>query len=293
MQWWVDLTEWWWIRLLLGAAGSAAITWYAYRRDSLSLSGAWSAAVMGTAYVTFGGPVWFGCLIVFFITSTFWSRWKRRHRAKQQAEARYAKSGRRDAGQVWANGGLGLLLCLGHAAWPDPLWLYAFAGVMASANADTWATEIGALSRTAPRALVGGRPVSTGTSGGVTPLGSAAALAGAAVIGLTAAALGALAPSSPGGDAAGTLAWSDAAVLAVIAAVAGLAGAFADSWLGAVWQVMFRCPACGTETERAEHCGNPAERIRGLRWLTNDRVNLLASAAAGLLAALLGLWWLQ
>lgn len=285
------LTDNWTVRLALGTLGSLCIVWAAYRRRSLSGSGAWSAAVMGTAYVTLGGPVWFGCLIAFFVTSTFWSSWKRRHRAKRQAETRYAKGGRRDAGQVWANGGLGLAFCLGHALWPDPLWLFAFAGTMAAANADTWATEIGALSRTAPRALIGWRPVTPGTSGGVTALGSFAALSGAAALGAVAAALAVLAPlaQQPGAPA---LDWTTAAALFAIATAAGFIGSFADSWLGAVCQAMYRCPSCGMEIEREVHCDIPAERIRGWRWMTNDAVNLLATAFAGAVAAGIALLWL-
>jgi uncharacterized protein (TIGR00297 family) len=269
-------------------AGSCLVAGAAYWKKALSGSGALSAAAMGTAFVLFGGPVWFGTLIAFFVSSTFWSKWKRRHAAKAKAEASYAKTGRRDAGQVWANGGIGLALCAAHALWPDPLWLWAFTGVMAAVNADTWATEIGALSRTAPRALLSGRRVPPGTSGGVTPLGSAAALAGAAFIGAAAALLAALAPAAqPAADAASRLPAPAAAFIAV-AAVAGLAGAFADSLLGAAVQAMYRCRVCGSETERAEHCGAAAVRIRGFAWMSNDAVNLLASAFAGGLAAALG-----
>lgn len=283
----VGIIEEWWIRLLAGLLGSGLIAAAAFRARSLSASGAWSAVVMGTGFVALGEPVWFGVLISFFVSSTLWSRWKRKHRAKASAEAKYEKTGRRDAGQVWANGGAGLALCAAHAIWPDQGWLYAYIGIMAAVNADTWATEIGALSRTAPRSVTSGKPVVAGTSGGVTPLGSAAALAGAVFIGAVAALLLAApqqadaAAGTPGGGAA-------AAAYIAAAAAAGLAGAFADSLLGATGQAMYRCRVCGSETERAAHCGSAAERVRGFAWLNNDRVNLLSSLFAGLLAFAIG-----
>ncbi|RAP75522.1 DUF92 domain-containing protein [Paenibacillus montanisoli] len=266
-------------RAAAGLVGSLVAAGAAYRVRSLSATGAAAALVMGTGFVALGGPFWFGTLLAFFVSSSLWSKWKRRHRSKQAAEAKYAKSGRRDAVQVWANGGLGLVLCAGYALWPAAGWAYAFAGVMAAVNADTWATEIGALSRRAPRALLGGGAVPPGTSGGVTPLGSAAALAGAAFIGAAAALLLA-APLAPAGVSPG--------VLLAAAACAGTAGAFADSLLGATVQAMYRCRVCGSETERAEHCGAAAVRIRGFAGMTNDAVNLASSAAAGLLAWAIG-----
>lgn len=273
MAGWLENWSFWNI-LAAGLIGSGAMAALAYRKRSLSASGAWSAAIMGAGYVALGGPIWFGTLIAFFVSSTAWSKWKRRHRQKQQAEAKYAKSGRRDAGQVWANGGIGLALCAGHALWPDDGWLYAFVAVMGAVNADTWATEIGALSRTAPRHVMGGKPVPPGTSGGVTPLGSAAAALGAAFIGAVAALL-APAGASPG-------------ALIAVAAAAGTFGAFADSLLGATVQAMYRCRVCGSEIERAEHCGAAASKARGFAWMTNDIVNLASSAAAGLLGWGLG-----
>ena len=125
------------MKLLLGLAGSGAIAYLAYRKQALAVSGAWSAVLMGTGFAALGSPFWYGALLVFFGTSTFWSKWKRRARAKERAERNYAKGGRRDAGQVWANGGAGLALCAAYAVWPEPLLAAAFAGVMAAVNADT------------------------------------------------------------------------------------------------------------------------------------------------------------
>jgi len=266
------------LRWAAGLAGAGLIAWLAHRKRALTASGAWSAAAMGAGYFALGGPLWYGLLLVFFTTSVFWSRWKRQARAKREAERHYAKTGRRDAGQVWANGGAGLALCAAYAVWPEPAVAAAFVGVMASVNADTWATEIGALSRAEPRSVLTGRTVPAGTSGGVTPLGTAAAFAGAALIGATAALLG-------GGEAAGL----PAAALIALAAASGLAGAMADSVLGAWQQALYRCLTCGALTERSVHCGEPALHAQGRRWMTNDLVNFLSSLIAGALAALIAM----
>lgn len=120
--------------------------------------------------------------------------------------------GRRTARQVVANGGVAAAAAL-LGSWAGA------AGALAAATADTWATEIGSYSRTPPRLLTTGAPVTAGTSGGVTLLGTAGGIVGAAFI---AALAGVLGPSG----------WRGAATTAV----AGVAGMLGDSWLGATAQ---------------------------------------------------------
>ncbi|TLS50062.1 DUF92 domain-containing protein [Paenibacillus antri] len=265
----------------IGLAGSVAIAGAAYAKRSLSGTGFLAAVALGTCMYSLGSAIWFGSLIAFFISSTLWSKWKKR--AKETAESAYEKSGRRDAGQVFANGGLGLLLCAAHWAWPHPLWWYAFLGVMASVTADTWATEIGGLSRTPPRSIKTGRRVPPGTSGGVSGLGLAASLAGGLFIGAAAWTLLTAIPGQAAPDAVAApvrlIAWVG------VAGLAGIIGSLTDSWIGAAWQQMYRCAECGREIEQVRHCDKPAVRIRGRAGWNNDVVNVAGSLAGGLFAA--------
>lgn len=269
---------------LIGLACSVGIAGTAYAKRSLSGSGFLAAVMLGTVMYALGSAVWYGSLIAFFVSSTLWSKWKKH--AKEEAESGYEKTGRRDAGQVLANGGLGLLLCAANWACPHPLWWYAFLGVMAAVTADTWATEIGGLSRTPPRSIKTGRRVPPGTSGGVSGLGMGASLAGGLFIGAVAWMLLAV-PGESAPDAA-TAALRPAAWVG-IAGLAGIIGSLADSWIGATWQQMYRCGACGREIEHARHCGRPAVRIRGRAGWNNDAVNVAGSLAGGASAASLAL----
>jgi uncharacterized protein (TIGR00297 family) len=251
-------------------------------KRSLSASGFAAAVILGTAMYTLGSAVWFGSLIAFFLSSTLLSKWKKK--TKEKAESGYEKSGRRDAGQVAANGGLALLLCVVNAWWPHPVWWYAFLGVMASVNADTWATEIGGLSKTPPRSIVSGRRVAAGTSGAVSGLGLVASMAGGLFIGLTAWLLLQAVPGQvdPSGIAAAP--WLQLFAWIGIGLFGGTIGSFADSLLGATVQQMFRCGVCGREIELRHHCGQPASRIRGYAGWNNDAVNVAGSLAGGLAA---------
>ncbi|QRG65895.1 DUF92 domain-containing protein [Brevibacillus choshinensis] len=265
---------------LIGLACSAAIAGTAYAKRSLSGSGFLAAVMLGTVMYALGSAIWFGSLIAFFVSSTLWSKWKKH--AKEDAESGYEKDGRRDAGQVLANGGLGLLLCTANGVSPHPLWWYAFLGVMAAVTADTWATEIGGLSRTPPISIKTGRRVPPGTSGGITGLGLGASLSGGLFIGAIAWMLLALSGQSAL-DAVRLAAWVG------IAGLAGILSSLADSWIGATWQEMYRCGACGREIEQSRHCGSPAVRIRGRAGWNNDAVNVAGSLAGGVAAALLAL----
>lgn len=266
----------------IGLLGSAFIAGAAYRKRSLSGSGFVSAVIVGTLLYALGSLAWFGTLIAFFISSTVLSKYKQKRKAL--AEGGYAKSGRRDAGQVVANGGLGVLLCVMNAAWPHSFWWIAFVGVMATVTADTWATEIGGLSRSQPRSIVTGKTVPSGTSGGLTGLGLMASAAGGLFIGALAWVFIQLGtpPVEGSGDAASRFLF-----LILTGLLCGLIGSLADSWLGATKQVMYRCPVCGKEVEKPQHCGQRTERVRGLKAMTNDSVNMLSSAAGGGTAILL------
>ncbi|TBL81271.1 DUF92 domain-containing protein [Paenibacillus thalictri] len=269
----------------IGFVCSIAVAGLAYWKKSLSASGAAAAVAVGTLLYALGNLAWYGTLLAFFISSTLCSKWK--HHRKAAAESGYAKGGRRDAGQVAANGGLGALFCVAHALWPHPLWWSAFVGVMAAVNADTWATEIGGLSRSAPRSILTGRVVTAGTSGGITGLGLAASAAGGLFIGAAAWLLQLGAAAHEALIAEGAVA--ELPFLLLLGLIGGMCGSLTDSLLGATYQAMYRCPSCGREVEKPQHCGVPAKRIRGLSFFTNDTVNMLSSLLGAAVCAGIGL----
>jgi uncharacterized protein (TIGR00297 family) len=223
----------------------------------LSPGGTVAALAVGTLVAIGLGWAGLALLCAFFLSSTLLT----------------PGGGRRRAGQVAANGGVAAVAAV--LARGSPVWAAAFAGALAAAAADTWSTEIGARSRRPPRLITTGRVVASGTSGGVTWLGTAAGAAGATFIAVTAALLALARPRT-----------------AALLAIGGIAGGLADSLLGATLQARYRCPACGAsaETPRA-CCGRLPDLTGGLRWMTNDTVNLLATvvgAGVAVLPALAG-----
>jgi uncharacterized protein (TIGR00297 family) len=259
----------------------------AYRRGSLSQSGVVGAVLVGTAVFGFGGWVWGSLLITFFVLSSALSHYGKA--TKAGLADKFAKGGRRDLWQVLANGGVGALIALAYPFYRDPVMLAAFVGAMATVNADTWATELGVLSKRRPRLLTTWEVVPPGTSGGISALGTLATLGGALAIGLAVVVL--LAIDSLLGGSAYVLVGSDGVlggVTLVPSAVAGgLVGSFLDSMLGATVQAMYYAPARAKETEkRVDPDGTPNVHVRGWRWLGNDWVNFLSSLAGATVGAL-------
>ena len=167
------------LRFLLGLAFSSLIGIVAYRKNTLTASGAAGAILVGTLIVGFGGWAWGMVLIAFFVSSSLLSHYRRAD--KVAVGDKFAKGHRRDLGQTLANGGLGALLAVGYFVSPNAAMLAAYVGAMATVNSDTWATEIGVLSRQPPRLVTTWRVVPPGTSGGITGDGSLAALGGGGV----------------------------------------------------------------------------------------------------------------
>jgi uncharacterized protein (TIGR00297 family) len=216
-----------------------------------------------------GVPFAFVVLFGFFFTSI----WISRAGDARKRHLDVAKGGPRDAWQVLANGGVATccavvaaILTRGHDVSRISYALFwAFTGAYAAATADTWSTEIGSAFGGTPRAIIGWRRVAPGESGGITPLGTLAMIAGAAWIGLL--------WSAP--QQSWNTLW--------IVAVAGSAGAIVDSLLGATLQRVFFCSQCACSTESAVHrCGTPTTPLRGIAWMTNDTVNALGTLAGAL-----------
>jgi uncharacterized protein (TIGR00297 family) len=222
--------------------------------------------LLGTVVFGIGGIPWAILLLIFFITSSLLSRaFKKR---KQGLEEKYSKGHERDAGQVFANGGLGMLFVLIHELDPGSniAWV-GFAASLAAVNADTWATELGVLNPTPPRLITDLRKrVEKGTSGGISLTGTLASLAGAVVI-----------------TAASLLTYNGA----VPDHPRRIAGSLFDHSSATV--AMYFCPTDNKETEKHPFhtCGKETIHIRGWRWLTNDWVNFTCAVFGTVIALLL------
>jgi Predicted membrane protein len=257
--------------MLAGAVFAGLVVAIARRSQSLSATGAIAALALGIA-CSAAGLSWAVLLVGFFVSATLISRFRRGLKERRTAEV-VEKGGERDASQVLANGGVFTAAALASLIHPSPLWLCVGAGAIAASSADTWSTETGVLSNRPPRSIIDGHIVAAGESGGVTWLGTGGGILGALVIVFITILLG----------------WGAAASFTAL--IGGFTGCLVDSALGATVQVQRWCDRCNRLTERVVHvCGTTTRVSGGLRWITNDAVNAVstaAGAATGLFSYLL------
>ncbi|MGM0844250.1 MAG: DUF92 domain-containing protein [Bacillota bacterium] len=245
------------------------VSFAGWKTKNLSISGSIAALVTGTVISSAFG--WRGLIVlgVFFATSSFWSKY--RSSAKTDIQQRLAKTSQRDWQQVAANGGSAVLFSLLYIQTSDAGYLLGAFATLAAANADTWASEIGPLSKSNPISVRDFKRVEKGSSGAVSLKGTFASLAGAFTVALVSL----------------CLFQEVTAAAAILITAAGFFGSLADTLLGAYLQLKYKCRRCGLITESPVHCGVSADRIKGIFFVNNEFVNFSASFLAGVLTVLI------
>ncbi len=243
------------------------------RLKLLSKDGAVATFIVGGFIFGFGGWQWAVPLLLFFIIGSTAS--KLFAKRKVNYNLLYEKSHQRDSGQVFANGGFGLIMLICSVLFPNYHWFLAYLGAISAVTADTLATELGVFSRNNPFSIPLWKRVEKGISGGVSSFGTFTGIASAAV--LTSLTL----------PVAGS--YSLFPIRFIIAgAISGMIGSFVDSLIGGTIQSQYRCTVCNKITERKKHCGgHETMLVQGYRWINNDVVNFAASIVGAVTMPLL------
>lgn len=247
----------------ISARLSGALTWG-------GAFGAFCIGLVATWMFGFGG---LALLLLFFLSANLLGKISRK-----TLDIPAPSSGRKLT-QVLANGLLAMLCAVYYGLEPGPIPLMVFGAVLAEATADTWASEVGALSKVPPKSLVTHRHLPRGRSGGVTALGTLAAILGSFVIAVCW--IGCFDVRIPGtflkALSAGALIW-----------VAGFIGCLVDSLLGALLQAQYHNPETEELVEQEWIDGKQLNLVRGLHWMDNDMVNLLSSLSSALFTVAIG-----
>jgi len=229
---------------------------------------------VGLAIIIFGGWRWFAVLLAFFISAAFFTRYK--FELKRQMGVGEGREGTRGWQNVTANGAVASVFAIAYGLTYFTPFALGYLGAVGTSAADTLATEVGLLNPYEPRLVTNlSHQVPAGTSGAVSPYGEIASIIGSGLVSSIAWLLNLPSLNNVTGF--------------LIVLVAGFMGSTFDSLLGATVQALYRCPICGSLTEKRVHCNTRTQHHTGNRFLDNNAVNLLATAFGGLSAGILHL----
>lgn len=207
--------------LLSAFTFSFLLGYLAHRVGVADVSAMLSTALIGVLVIGFSGIEWFILLLAFFALGSLFTRYKYSYKLKRGVAEQ--KGGMRSYRNVFSNSLVSLCLAVAHQVFPvhSSILLFAFLGSVATATADTLASEIGETYKGTPRMITTLKPVRPGTDGGISSLGEAASLFGSSAIAVLAVALG-------------VVEMNIVDILAVVAS--GFIGCNIDSLLGATLQ---------------------------------------------------------
>jgi uncharacterized protein (TIGR00297 family) len=176
-----------------------------YLKKALDLFGSIFMIVMGIIIIFSAGANWLMLIFLFLILGLLATKYK--HQYKKEIGV---YEGTRTLKNVISNGIVAFVM----AAFGN---YGGFIGSIATATADTLASEVGVVKQ--PRLITTLKKVPPGTDGGISFVGTAAGIIGAGIIGVAAYLLGI---------------YPDPFVTLKISLIAGTVGCFVDSILGAV-----------------------------------------------------------
>ena len=222
------------------------------------------AMFMVFAFRYFGGATGLFFLLTAYFVIFFVALIRKRLRPPIEKK----KSSGRTFMQILINGGIGTICMVLYGMTKDS-WLFALAiTAVGGCFIDSVSSDVGVLSRQEPYDPLKRQKVPTGISGGVTVLGTSAALCCSALIAVYAY-LGM------------QWTWPVAAVVGGMVFLQTLL----DTALGSLLQVKYRCADCNILSEKKTHCGKDTVYAGGIRWINNNMVNLLSSVAITSVAA--------
>lgn len=184
-----------------------------YYRKSLDMFGSAVMIIMGVIIIFSAGANWLLLIVLFLVMSLWATKFSKKYKMSLGEF-----EGRRTSKNVISNGVVACFMAaFGGYYLP---FVGGFIGAIATATADTLASEIGVLDQN-PRLITTFQKVDPGTNGAISVLGTAVGIVGAGIIGIAAYLLGIM--PSP-------------LMAIVVSVISGTVGCFADSILGALFE---------------------------------------------------------
>ncbi|EFR02387.1 DUF92 domain-containing protein [Nannizzia gypsea CBS 118893] len=296
------------MKAIIAVPATLLLVHRAWSRKSLTPLGIVFAALTAVIHAIHPSSTPFALLIVFFLGGTRVTKVKHDVKARLTISATGAGGGEgsRTHIQVLANSGAASILilldcyriyykngdlsCLPYGR-PESLLMVGIVSTYAAVAADTYSSELGILSKSAPRLITSPtfRKVPPGTNGGITLIGVAAGSLGAFTIAITSLLLPFCSLGSPvvggaklGLDGGSAWSWNEKALWVLAITIWGTLGSLLDSLLGGLLQATVVDKQTGKVVEGSGgqkvliHAGALTSKIMGdppIRQETSLRTN--------------------
>ena len=176
----------------------------------------------------------------------------------------------RSAKQIVSNGTPALLSVILFILTDERIFIIVYAVGIGEVFADSLASDIGILSKRAPRDIITWKRIAPGLSGGVSLLGTVVSFAASIAF---------------GGLVYLCIDISIRELLTII--LLPFLGCIVDSVLGSRVQPKYICAMCNLCTDDKLHCKTQAKQAGGFRWIDNCAVNFISNALVCILCFIL------
>jgi len=200
--------------VIVAVAIAFVFGYFAFRAKTADLSGLFSIALVGVILLVFADATWLLVMLSFFILGSVCTKYKFEY--KKRIGVEQGQSGARGYRNVFANGIVACAAAVLYGVFVQPIFIVMYVGSVATAAADTMASEIG-VTGGIPYMITTLRKVPIGTNGGVSLKGELVCLLGSFIVSLVALFFNVITP------------W-----MLVACTIAGFIGTNLDSLIGAL-----------------------------------------------------------
>lgn len=245
---------------------SFLLAFFAYLKKSFTIAGLSTAFIICFIMCICGSYQAFLSLLMLFLITIVTDKIKKKEK-ESIIKDKHEKNDKRDAYQVLDNLLLACIFIIIYRLSNNIVFLKLFFISLAVSAADTSASGIGVLSKKSFNILTF-KKAERGLSGNVSILGFIASLLASFFVALL------------------YLVHEKSLITVLIIMFFGFFGAILDSVLGCV-QVKYKCMKCGSVTERNMHCESKTQYYNGIKFLNNDRVNLISNIIIIIISSLI------
>ncbi len=247
----------------------------ALEKKVLTPLGTLSAVLLDVIVSVAFGNSGFAILVLFLVLSVITDKIKHRKATaiasrKRGKRVELDKKPRNEI-QVLANGGAAFVCAFAYIFVPKSIFIAAFVAVMAEALADTVSSGFGIFADETID-LFRMKKCERGVSGGVSGIGTFAALVASFLLPAVAFALGFIEP-----------------IYILICGAVAFGGCFVDTFIGSLFQEKYICPICKTVTDEKTHCKAETEKHSGFAVIDNNVTNFISNVVTAVVVILCSL----